>query len=87
MQIIASTLLTKHTVTVFNIPDILDVRMLIELLGDMGVEITKHTPNQYSFKAENINLEYLISDEYKKKSGKLKVAVRLAGPLLARFKK
>jgi UDP-N-acetylglucosamine 1-carboxyvinyltransferase len=87
LQIIASVLLTAHTVTINNIPDILDVRMLIELLSDIGVEVQKFSPNKYSFKAQNINLEYLISDEYKKKSGKLRGAVMLAGPLLARFKK
>lgn len=87
LQVISATLLTAHTVTINNIPDIVDVRMLIELLKDIGVEVHKFSPNKYSFKAENINLEYLISDEYKKKSGKLRGAVMLAGPLLARFKK
>lgn len=87
LQIIAATLLTEHTVTISNLPDILDVRMLIELLSDIGVEVHKFSPNKYSFKAKNINLEYLISDDYKKKSGKLRGAVMLAGPLLARFRK
>jgi UDP-N-acetylglucosamine 1-carboxyvinyltransferase len=61
--------------------------MLIELMQDLGVEVEKITPNEYAFEAKNINLEYLISPEYKKKSGKLRGAVMLAGPLLARFKK
>jgi UDP-N-acetylglucosamine 1-carboxyvinyltransferase len=61
--------------------------MLIELLQDLGVEVEKHSPNEYSFQAKNINLEFLISPAYKQKSGKLRGAVMLAGPLLARFKK
>lgn len=87
LQVIAATLLTPHKVVIRNIPDIVDVRMLIALMQDLGVEVEKITPNEYAFEAKNINLEYLISPEYKKKSGKLRGAVMLAGPLLARFKK
>lgn len=87
LQVIAATLMTSEVVTIHNIPDIIDVRMLIELLEDLGVEVTKHTPNSYSFQAKNVNLEYLISPEFKKKSGKLRGAVMLAGPMLARFRK
>lgn len=87
LQILAATLLTSHKVTIHNLPDILDVRALIELLQDLGVEVEKHSPNDYTFQAKNINLEYLISSDYKKKSGRLRGAVMLAGPLLARFKK
>lgn len=87
LQVIAATLLTSQKITIKNIPDIVDVRMLIELLQDLGVEVEKHHANEYSFQAKNIDLEYLISPEYKKKSGKLRGAVMLAGPLLARFKK
>ncbi len=87
LQVIACTLLSAEKITIRNIPDILDVRMLIELLKDLGVEVEKHSPNEYSFQAKNVNLEFLISPEYKKKSGKLRGAVMLAGPLLARYKK
>ncbi len=87
LQVISAVLLTSHPITISNIPDILDVRLLIELLQEMGVEVEKHSPNQYTFCAKQINLEYLISNEYKKKSGRLRGAVMLAGPLLARFKK
>ncbi len=87
LQVIACTLLSAEKITIQNIPDILDVRMLIELLQDLGVEVEKHSPNEYSFQAKNVNLEFLISPEYKKKSGKLRGAVMLAGPLLARYKK
>ena len=87
LQVLACTLISKEKITIRNIPDILDVRMLIELLQDLGVEVEKHSPNEYSFQAKNINLEFLISPAYKQKSGKLRGAVMLAGPLLARFKK
>jgi len=87
LQVLACTLISKEKIIIRNIPDILDVRMLIELLQDLGVEVEKQSPNEYSFQAKNINLEFLISPEYKKKSGKLRGAVMLAGPLLARFKK
>ncbi|MBL7766862.1 MAG: UDP-N-acetylglucosamine 1-carboxyvinyltransferase [Chitinophagaceae bacterium] len=87
LQVIAATLLTKEKITISNLPDILDVRMLIELLQDLGVMVERVNANEYIFQAQNINLEYLISPEYKKKSGKLRGAVMLAGPLLARFNK
>lgn len=87
LMIIAGVLLTPHKITISNIPDIIDVRLLIELMGDLGVEIHKINDHEYTFEAKNINLEYLISPEYKKKSGRLRGAVMLAGPLLARFKK
>lgn len=87
LQVIAATLMSPEKIRISNIPDILDVRMLIELLKDLGVEVERHTPNEYSFQAKNVDLEYLISPEFKKKSGKLRGAVMLAGPMLARFKK
>lgn len=87
LQILAATLLTPEKVVINNVPNIIDVRTLIELLKDMGVEVEKLDNNSYSFQAKDINLEYLISDEYKKKSGRLRGAVMLAGPLLARYKK
>ncbi len=87
LQIIAAVVLTPEKIRVTNIPDILDVRTLIELLQDMGVHVEKVSPNEYIFEAKNVNFEYLISSEYKKKSGKLRGAVMLAGPLLARYKK
>jgi len=87
LQVLSCTLISKEKITIRDIPDILDVRMLIELLQDLGVEVEKHSPNEYSFQAKNINLEFLISPAYKQKSGKLRGAVMLAGPLLARFKK
>lgn len=87
LQVIACVLITSEPVTIRNIPDILDVRMLIELLQDLGVKVEKHNAHEYTFHAKEVNLEFLISAEYKKKSGKLRGAVMLAGPLLARFNK
>jgi len=87
LQIIAATLLTAEKVTINNVPNIIDVRTLIDLLKDLGVVVKKLSDNSYSFEAKEIDLEYLISAEYKKKSGRLRGAVMLAGPLLARYNK
>lgn len=87
LQIISAVLLTPERVTVHNIPDILDVNLLIELLGEMNVKIERHDRNSCSFKADNINIDYLHGETYRKKSGRLRGSVMLAGPLLARFKK
>lgn len=87
LQVIAAVVLTPDKITIKNIPDILDVQMLIQLLKDMGVSIERLGANEYTFEAKEINLDYLISDEFKKKSGKLRGSVMLAGPLLARYKK
>lgn len=87
LQIIAAVLATDQPVTIHNIPAILDVNMLIELLGDMGVSIEKHNAHSYTFTAQYIDTEYLSSDLFRKKGGMLRGSVMLAGPLLGRFKK
>ena len=87
LQIISAVLLTPEKITVSNIPDIVDVNLLIELLGDMGVKTERIQRDTCIFQADNVNIDYLHSEEYKKKSGKLRGAVMLAGPMLARFKK
>lgn len=87
LQVLCAVLLTEEKVTINNVPDILDVNMLIELLGDLGVIVHKIGDNSYTFEAKTVNIEFLQSDVYKKKSGKLRGAVMLAGPLLARFGK
>lgn len=87
LQVIAAVVLTPRKITINNIPDILDVQMLIQLLKDMGVVVERLGPNEYTFEAKEIDLDYLISEEFKKKSGKLRGSVMLAGPLLARFNK
>src|SRR5574344_614709 len=85
LQVICACLLTKETVTINNIPDILDVKNLISLINSIGVIVTQISKNSYSFKAENINLEYLKTDEYNKASSSLRGSVMMLGPLLARY--
>jgi UDP-N-acetylglucosamine 1-carboxyvinyltransferase len=87
LQVISAVLLSKSKITISNIPDILDVNLLIEVLQDMGVKINRHSRHECSFQADDVNVEYLNSEAFRKKSGKLRGAVMLAGPLLARFKK
>jgi UDP-N-acetylglucosamine 1-carboxyvinyltransferase len=87
LQIVCATLLTREEVIVDNIPDIVDVNNLIGLLSDMGAIVTKLSDGKYSFKAENVNIEYLLSEEYIKKSSSLRGSVMIVGPLLARFGK
>jgi len=85
LQIICAVLLTDQKVTLHNVPDILDINTLIELLIDLGVEVHKIGVGSYEFQAKTVNIEYLKSAEYKKKSSKLRGAVMLSGPLIARF--
>ena len=87
LQIICATLLTEEEVTVNNIPDILDVNNLIQLLREMGVTVAKKGIDTYSFKAENVDLAYLESDEFLKKCSSLRGSVMLIGPMVARFGK
>jgi UDP-N-acetylglucosamine 1-carboxyvinyltransferase len=87
LQVISAVLLTDEPVTISNIPDILDVNNLIELLGEMNVKVERHDRHTCTFRAENVNLNYLRSDDFKNKSGRLRGSVMLAGPMLARFKK
>jgi UDP-N-acetylglucosamine 1-carboxyvinyltransferase len=87
LQIISAVLLTADEVVINNIPDIIDVNLLIELLKEMNVKVNRINANTCSFKADDVNVEYLHSDAYHKKSGRLRGSVMLAGPLLARFKK
>lgn len=85
LQIICATLLTPEEVIIENIPDILDVNNLIALLGDMGVETRRLSEDTWSFKAENVNIDYLQSPEFLKKSASLRGSVMIIGPLVARF--
>jgi UDP-N-acetylglucosamine 1-carboxyvinyltransferase len=87
LQIISAVLLTPETVTISNIPDILDVNLLIELLADIGVQVNRISRDTCEFTAANIDLPYLQSPEFKKKSGRLRGSVMIAGPLLARYGK
>lgn len=87
LQIISAVLLTSEKIIVHNIPDIVDVNLLIELLADMKVKVDRTDRNTCIFQADDVDIDYLHSDAYHKKSGKLRGSVMLAGPMLARFKK
>ena len=85
LQILCATLLTKERVVVSNIPQILDVMQLIDLLRQMGVEVECLSEDTYSFRAADINLDYLRSDDYHNRCRRLRGSVMMIGPLLARF--
>lgn len=87
LQVICATLLTSQRVVINNIPDILDVNNLIQLLRDIGVEVERLDRNAYAFKAENLNLGYLESDDFLNKCAALRGSVMMIGPLLARYGK
>ena len=85
LEVICASLLTADEVRIKNIPDILDVKNLIKLLADIGVEISREGKNDYLFRAKDINLDYLESDEFIRKCASLRGSVLMIGPLLARF--
>ena len=87
LQVLCAVLLTPAEVVVHNIPDILDVNNLIQLLREMGVKVSKLGLDTYSFKADKVDLDYLQSDEFLKKCASLRGSVMLVGPLVARFGK
>ena len=87
LQIISAVLLTPEKVTITNIPDILDVNLLIELLADMNVTVDRQSRDTCTFKADNVNIDYLHSETFRKKSGRLRGSVMLAGPMLSRFRR
>lgn len=87
LQIISAVLLTPEEVTIHNIPDILDVNLLIELLSEMNVKVNRISRSVCTFKADDVNIDYLHSYEFKQKSGRLRGSVMLAGAMLARYKK
>lgn len=87
LQILCAVLLTSETVTIKNIPDIVDVNKLITLLENLGVEAHKLDANSYAFKAENVNLNYLESEAFKIEGRSLRGSIMIVGPLLSRFGK
>ena len=87
LQILSAVVLTKQPITISNIPDILDVNLLIELFKEMGVQVNRINQDTYQFQANDIDVDYLASEKFRQKSGRLRGSVMLAGPLLARFKK
>lgn len=87
LEVISATLLTSEPVRISNVPDILDVNNLIKLLGDIGVKVTRNSRNDYTFQADDLNLDFLSSDDYVRKCAALRGSVLLMGPLLGRFGK
>lgn len=87
LQIISAVLLTSEEVVINNIPDIIDVNLLIELLKEINVKVNRTGRHTCSFQADDVDVDYLESDAFHKKSGRLRGSVMLAGPMLARFKK
>lgn len=87
LQVISAVLLTKDKVTISNIPDIVDVNKLIELLSDLGVKVDRINKDTYTFEAADINLEFFQSDQFRSKGGSLRGSIMIVGPLLARFGK
>ena len=85
LQILCAVLLTDEPVTVKNIPNIRDVNNLIELLKGLSVKTTQISDTEYTFQANNVNLDYLHSDTFKQKSQTIRGSIMIAGPLLARF--
>ena len=85
LQILCATLLTRERVVVNNIPPILDVMQLIELLSSIGVEVERLGEGRYSFKAENIDLDYMRSEDYHNRCRRLRGSVMMIGPMLSRF--
>ena len=87
LQILCAVLLTAEKVTVHNIPDILDINNLIQLLRDIRVKVERLAPNSYTFQADDLDLEYIETESYLRKSARLRGSVMLVGPLVARFGK
>ncbi len=87
LQVISATLLTSEEVTISNIPDILDVNNLIQLLRDLGVKVNRLSPDTYSFTADDVDLNFAYSSDFLSSSSKLRGSVLLIGPLLSRFGK
>ena len=87
LQILCAVLLTPEKVTIHNVPDIIDVNKLIFILGELGVKIEKLGANSYTFQADEINLNYLESSDFKRDGSSLRGSIMIVGPLLARFGK
>jgi UDP-N-acetylglucosamine 1-carboxyvinyltransferase len=87
LQILCAVLLTPNRVVVHNVPDIIDVNKLIFILGELGVKVEKLTSSSYAFIADEINLKYLESEDFKRDGSSLRGSIMIVGPLLARFGK
>lgn len=87
LQVLCAVLLTPEKVTISNIPDIIDVNRLIDLLESLGVSVKKTAAETYEFKADEVNIDYLKTQEFRKKASGLRGSIMIVGPLLARFGK
>ena len=87
LQILCAVLLTPQKVIINNVPDIVDINILIELLIDLGVKVERLSKDRYSFQADDINLDYLTSEKFKTKGARIRGSIMIVGPLLARFGK
>ena len=87
LQVICAVLLTSEKVTISNVPDIIDVNKLIFILGELGVKIEKISKDTYTFQADDLDLEYLESDKFKRDGSSLRGSIMIVGPLLTRFGK
>ena len=87
LQILCAVLLTPEKITISNIPNIIDVNKLIDLLKSLGVKVEQKSEDTYIFQADSVNVDYLLTDEYKKKAAALRGSIMVMGPLLARFGK
>ncbi|MCC6369477.1 MAG: UDP-N-acetylglucosamine 1-carboxyvinyltransferase [Bacteroidia bacterium] len=87
LQILCAVLLTSEKVTISNVPNIVDINKLIELLAELGVKVEKTGAEEYTFQADAVNVDYLVSPEFKKKGGSLRGSMMIVGPMLTRFGK
>ncbi len=87
LQVLCAVLLTPEEVIMENVPNIRDVNILIDLLRDLNVVVNQIDEKTYSFKADNLNINYLSSEDYKEKSSKIRGSIMIVGPLLARYGK
>lgn len=87
LQVLCAVLLTKEKVVIGNVPNIVDINKLIDLLRDLGVKIEKTGHEEFTFQADNVNIDYLVSPEFKKKGGSLRGSMMIVGPMLTRFGK
>jgi len=87
LQVICATLLTPEKVVISNVPDIRDVNKLMELLKDFGVKVSKTGEEEFTFQADNVNIEHLHTEDFRKKAGALRGSIMIMGPMLARFGK
>jgi len=87
LQILCAVLLTKEKVVISNVPNIVDINKLIDLLRDLGVKIESTGLEEFTFQADNVNVDYLVSPEFKKKGGGLRGSMMIVGPMLTRFGK